>query len=259
MGLGTRLCMNCVQWAPWSFTYSCVARTACPSGTYLSPSNGSCSDCPANSVSEEEGLAQCILCIEGYQRAEQGEEDLPCTGKIWDACCNLFTIHVFTITSLFISVVQSSTLQQATTLPLLYSLTLILASLLYQWGILMQDCHTVCRSIKLLRQEVAYCCYNTIIITCEAWFYRPHIRDYIYMYTNYVQRSLVSKLYADWHSLCHGSAQIKDGEGQCYTSAISLFVFFSITRAGWIDACWALNHTPVQWRGWGLHPRSQWC
>ena len=57
-----------------------IIHVACPAGTYLSPSNGSCSDCPANSVSEEEGLAQC-MCIEGYQRAEQGEEDLPCTGK----------------------------------------------------------------------------------------------------------------------------------------------------------------------------------
>ena len=51
--------------------------TACPAGTYLSPSNGSCSDCPANSVSEEEGLAQCT-CVEGYYRAPRGEEDLPC-------------------------------------------------------------------------------------------------------------------------------------------------------------------------------------
>ena len=54
--------------------------TACPAGTYLSPSNNSCSTCPANSVSEEEGLAQCT-CVEGYQRALQGEEDLPCTRK----------------------------------------------------------------------------------------------------------------------------------------------------------------------------------
>ena len=35
--------------------------------------------CPANSVSEEEGLTQCT-CLEGYYRAPQlqGEEDLPC-------------------------------------------------------------------------------------------------------------------------------------------------------------------------------------
>ena len=53
-------------------------HTACPAGTYLSPGNGSCSDCPANSVSEEEGLTQCT-CVEGYYRAPQGEEDFPCT------------------------------------------------------------------------------------------------------------------------------------------------------------------------------------
>ena len=55
-----------------------VKHAACPAGTYLSPSNGSCSSCPANSFSEEEGLAQCT-CVEGYYRAPQGEEDLPCT------------------------------------------------------------------------------------------------------------------------------------------------------------------------------------
>ena len=37
--------------------------------------------CPANSVSEEEGLAQCT-CVEGYYRALQGEEDLPCDCKL---------------------------------------------------------------------------------------------------------------------------------------------------------------------------------
>ena len=62
------------------FSYALRACAACPVGTYLSPSNGSCSDCPANRVSEEKGLAQCTR-IEGNQRAEQGEEDLPCTGK----------------------------------------------------------------------------------------------------------------------------------------------------------------------------------
>ena len=61
-----------------------VAHAACPAGTYLSPSNGSCLTCPANSVSEEEGLTQCT-CVEGYQRALQGEEDLPCTGKFGTA------------------------------------------------------------------------------------------------------------------------------------------------------------------------------
>ena len=63
--------------------------TACPVGTYLSPSNSSCSTCPANSVSEEEGLTQCT-CVEGYQRALQGEEDLPCTGKVGISS----TVHV---------------------------------------------------------------------------------------------------------------------------------------------------------------------
>ena len=53
------------------------ATAACPRGTYLSPSNGSCSTCPANSVSEKEALTQCT-CLEGYYRAPQGEEDLPC-------------------------------------------------------------------------------------------------------------------------------------------------------------------------------------
>ena len=37
--------------------------------------------CPANSVSEEEGLAQCT-CVEGYYRALQGEEDSPCNRKL---------------------------------------------------------------------------------------------------------------------------------------------------------------------------------
>ena len=64
-------------------------HAACPIGTYLSPSSGSCSDCPANSVSEEEGLAQCT-CIEGYQRgeSEQGGQDLPCTGKAYCTIIN---------------------------------------------------------------------------------------------------------------------------------------------------------------------------
>ena len=53
---------------------------ACPAGTYLSPSNGSCSSCPANSVSETEGLAQCT-CVSGHYRATTGEEDLPCRGN----------------------------------------------------------------------------------------------------------------------------------------------------------------------------------
>ena len=55
-----------------------IAR--CPAGTYFSSSNSSCSTCPANSVSEEEGLTQCT-CIEGYYRAAQGE-DLPCERKL---------------------------------------------------------------------------------------------------------------------------------------------------------------------------------
>ena len=58
-----------------------MTATACPVGTYLSPSNNSCSMCPANSVSEEEGLIQCT-CIEGYYRAAQGEEDLLCDRKL---------------------------------------------------------------------------------------------------------------------------------------------------------------------------------
>ena len=66
------------------------AYAACPAGTYLSPSNGSCSDCPANSVSEEEGLTQCT-CVEGYYRAPQGEEDLPCTRRN----TILRTLHVY--------------------------------------------------------------------------------------------------------------------------------------------------------------------
>ena len=59
---------------------SSIKHAACPAGTYLSSNTGSCSMCPANSVSEEEGLAQCA-CMEGYYRAPQGEEDLPCIRK----------------------------------------------------------------------------------------------------------------------------------------------------------------------------------
>ena len=58
-------------------TESCIA---CPSGTYLSPSNASCSVCPANSVSEQEGLSYCT-CVDGYYRALRGEEDMPCECK----------------------------------------------------------------------------------------------------------------------------------------------------------------------------------
>ena len=72
---------------------SCFHITACPAGTYLSPSNGSCSDCPANSVSEEEGLTQCT-CVEGYYRATQGE-DSPCTCmKIAEVYYNYCNIHL---------------------------------------------------------------------------------------------------------------------------------------------------------------------
>ena len=55
-------------------------NTVCPAGTYSSPSSDSCSVCPANSVSEREGLSQCT-CVDGYYRAPQGEEDLPCFCK----------------------------------------------------------------------------------------------------------------------------------------------------------------------------------
>jgi hypothetical protein len=68
------------------YSHIATPHAACPVGTYLSPGSGLCSDCPANSISEEEGLSQC-MCIDGYQRGvEQGQkgEDLPCTGK---ACC----------------------------------------------------------------------------------------------------------------------------------------------------------------------------
>ena len=75
-----------------------VKHVACPAGTYLSPSNGSCSDCPANSVSEEEGLAQCT-CIEGYQRAKQGEEDLPCTCSKHLAAVGYLSILCFILQS----------------------------------------------------------------------------------------------------------------------------------------------------------------
>ena len=53
----------------------------CPNGTYFSPNNNNCSVCPANSVSERDGLAQCD-CIDGYYRAATGEEDLPCRCKL---------------------------------------------------------------------------------------------------------------------------------------------------------------------------------
>ena len=43
----------------------CILCIACPAGTYLSLSNNSCSTCPANSISEEEGLTQCT-CADGY-------------------------------------------------------------------------------------------------------------------------------------------------------------------------------------------------
>ena len=52
----------------------------CPVGSYLSPSNRSCSLCPENSVSEAEGQAQCT-CIDGYYKELMGEEDLPCRCK----------------------------------------------------------------------------------------------------------------------------------------------------------------------------------
>ena len=55
--------------------------TSCPVGTYLSPGNASCSSCPANSISEMEGLSQCT-CNVGYYRTLQGEEDLPCECKL---------------------------------------------------------------------------------------------------------------------------------------------------------------------------------
>ena len=54
--------------------------TVCPIGTYSSPANRNCSTCPDNSVSTMAGLSQCA-CIEGYYRAETGEEDLPCSCK----------------------------------------------------------------------------------------------------------------------------------------------------------------------------------
>jgi hypothetical protein len=71
--------------------------TACPAGTYLSPSNNSCSTCPANSVSEEEGLAQCT-CLEGYYRTPgQEEEDLPCTCKYTLAIATVIVMPYYTI------------------------------------------------------------------------------------------------------------------------------------------------------------------
>ena len=66
-----------------------IIATACPAGTYLSPSNNSCSTCPANSVSEIPGLTRCT-CVDGYYRALQGdlEEDFPCN-------CNFNTYNTY--------------------------------------------------------------------------------------------------------------------------------------------------------------------
>ena len=74
--------VNCsnLRLSACSFFFFFFAHTVCPAGTYSSPSNSSCSSCPANSVSESEGLAQCT-CRSGFYRAPTGEEDMPCRGK----------------------------------------------------------------------------------------------------------------------------------------------------------------------------------